>query len=287
MHPQMVERQIARLRQRPDFGVVYTGWQLVDARGAVLAESRPRREGDLLRELLLRRLGLTTIGVAAIRRECLERAGLFDESLAAAEIFDLWLRLASSGVCFGAVAEPLFRYRLHADSLTGAAVGPEELEARAAVLRRFFSTPGLGPDVRALQGEALGIARLENAVRCFRQRDAHLGRTQLELAAAAFPPLFERPEFLEILAAGALDPRTQAPGELIDALIDGLPASGRRRRRLRRRAHGRYHCAAAFSAHGRGDRAAVRAHTLRAVLWDPALALNRGLLSIGARALSS
>lgn len=282
--PRMLERAIERFRARPDFGVVYTGWRYVDREGATLGESAPAREGAVLPALLLRQLALPTPGCAVVRRGCVERVGGFDGANTRGEDFALWLELAKAGVGFGAVAEPLLRYRIHGDSRAHARLTAEDVEARAAVVHRFFALPDLAPEVRALEATANAIVRLENALRAYRMGEPALGRAELARAYDAEPAFFGGEAFLEIVAAAALDPRTTGPPEaLIDALVAGAPV-GHGRRRLRRRARGRYRCAAAFLAHARGDRVAVRAHALAAILRDPRLVLNRGFVSISLRA---
>ncbi len=53
-----------------------------------------------------------------VRRECLLRAGMFDEKLRCSEDFDMWLRVVKSGCRVAYHRQPLFRYRSRPDSLS-------------------------------------------------------------------------------------------------------------------------------------------------------------------------
>ena len=76
--------QVPLLKARPDWGLVYSGYQHVDENGTrILHESRPNRQGYVLKDLLRRTL-FFPLGAALVRRECLDRVGLFDESCPAA-----------------------------------------------------------------------------------------------------------------------------------------------------------------------------------------------------------
>lgn len=100
--PQKLARQVAALRADPAPGAVGCGSVRVDAAGRVVAEVIPRSPPagvDLTAQL--RGVALRDVWVggscsgALIPRRVLDEVGLFDESLTAAEDWDLWLRVAA------------------------------------------------------------------------------------------------------------------------------------------------------------------------------------------------
>jgi glycosyltransferase involved in cell wall biosynthesis len=106
--PEKLEKQMRAFETAaPDVGVVYTSTvrffrgRTYDIPGASIRT----REGNLFGPIL-RGLYIVPTPAAAVRRECLERVGGFDESLPALEEWDLWIRLAK--VCrFAHVPEAL------------------------------------------------------------------------------------------------------------------------------------------------------------------------------------
>jgi glycosyltransferase involved in cell wall biosynthesis len=115
--PDKIERQLALLREHPGAGVIGCGAELVDGQGRVKevrlfpAPSGDRRErlrGVLLRELWIGGSGSGALIPAAV----LERVGLFDEALTAAEDWDMWLRIVAHHPAYN-VPAPLVRIRQH------------------------------------------------------------------------------------------------------------------------------------------------------------------------------
>jgi GT2 family glycosyltransferase len=76
---------------------------------------------------------------AVIRRKVLEDVGLFDEDLALAIDYDLWLRIAKR-YPFDYVDEPLVQYRTGHSSLSRRA--EERLKTAAAIMNRFLDRHG-------------------------------------------------------------------------------------------------------------------------------------------------
>jgi glycosyltransferase involved in cell wall biosynthesis len=111
-HPAKLERQVMRLRDSPA-GLVYCGVEYVDSTGRSLGVHLPHQRGDVLAELTLLKRGiLTAPSTLLVRRECLEKSGLFDPRLSTSADWDLVRRIAS---CYAVelVREPLVQYRLH------------------------------------------------------------------------------------------------------------------------------------------------------------------------------
>lgn len=134
--PQKVERQVAMFRRDPDVALVFTDGEVLDEHGRVLRESiLPKAHASFgawvaeaanqngselvgwLYEILLASNCIPTSSVM-VRRGCLVRAGLFNESYPVAEDYELWLRLARL-YPLGLIRERLMSYRTRGDGLSG------------------------------------------------------------------------------------------------------------------------------------------------------------------------
>jgi glycosyltransferase involved in cell wall biosynthesis len=115
-HPQKIEKQVAfMLRSGPSLGLVYTWWVSIDEEGLPIYTSpKWRMEGQVYKTLL----ALNFIGNASvplIRRECIERAGVYNAQWRehggqGCEDWDFSLRIAEH-YQFGVIPEHLVGYR--------------------------------------------------------------------------------------------------------------------------------------------------------------------------------
>jgi glycosyltransferase involved in cell wall biosynthesis len=96
--PEKLEKQMNAFAEAPaDVGVVYTGtWRSFKGKKYGIPSPSIRvKEGDVL-NTVLRGVYLVPTPAAAVKREYLDRIGLFDEALPALEEWDLWIRLAKA-----------------------------------------------------------------------------------------------------------------------------------------------------------------------------------------------
>jgi glycosyltransferase involved in cell wall biosynthesis len=109
--PRKLEEQAAVFAQHPRVGVVYSPVEYIDAAGRLTGarSEPPRPHTRVVRDLF--RDNFIPFPTAMVRRSCLERAGLFDESLRMSIDWDLWLRLAVDYE-FAGLPEPLALYRV-------------------------------------------------------------------------------------------------------------------------------------------------------------------------------
>jgi glycosyltransferase involved in cell wall biosynthesis len=91
--PERLARQRAFLAAHPDVGLLGTAAREVDAAGAPVREVRPPAGDAALRRALIRANPFVHSSVM-VRREVLAHAGGYDERLAVAQDYDLWMRLA-------------------------------------------------------------------------------------------------------------------------------------------------------------------------------------------------
>ena len=91
--PERLARQRAFLQQRPDVGLLGSAAREIDADGALVRVVQPPAEDSALRRALIRANPFVHSSIV-VRRALLERAGGYDETLAVAQDYDLWMRLA-------------------------------------------------------------------------------------------------------------------------------------------------------------------------------------------------
>lgn len=137
----------------------------------------------------------------AARRSVLVRAGGFDESMRTGSDWECVIRLILGGAAAGLVAEPLYRYRIHAGSLTADRLAT--LRERIDFLERVRRTHELQPSERtalersiARQRASLALGEAEVAVRA-RSADAR----RRALAAARAPAVAWRLRAAALTAA--------------------------------------------------------------------------------------
>ena len=94
--PQKLERQMALLKQDPTLGLVCSLCTISEPgreRRVIPEADNIPSSGRLFRHLIRKCFVFTPTVV--VRRDCLEEVGLFNESLAVSEDFNLWLRIAA------------------------------------------------------------------------------------------------------------------------------------------------------------------------------------------------
>lgn len=78
----------------PQVGAVYTGHRNVNrGTGETTGIWRPLKRGNIYEELMKKNWVSTTSSVV-LRRECVEKVGIFDERLPSFQDYDLWIRIA-------------------------------------------------------------------------------------------------------------------------------------------------------------------------------------------------
>lgn len=108
--PHHLERMTNVLAANPNLGGVHCGWIHIAPDGSQLCDGFCKEEGDLFN--LFASTCLFAIHACIIRRSIVTSLGGFDTSLVTCEDWDLWQRIARTGVRFGAVHEALSFYRM-------------------------------------------------------------------------------------------------------------------------------------------------------------------------------
>jgi len=164
--PEMLATQVAVLESRPDIGLVYSRAECTDSDWKPLDMSWGyplRYPGETFRSMVYN--DCTCNITIVCRRECFERVGNYDETLATSEDLDMWLRVARHYE-FAFTDRVLARVRLHGGSITGGISDSrdEQMERRGLVFDKLFATPDLPAEVTALKGHVYSNLHLSNGL---------------------------------------------------------------------------------------------------------------------------
>jgi GT2 family glycosyltransferase len=204
--PEKLAASLAVFAARPELGLVYSGVRYIDARGAALPpRGGTTQEGDLLPALLLG--NLIHPNAVVVRREPVERAGGFDESLTSLEDWDLWLRLSAAGLRWGCLDRPLAEYRIRADAMHQNRARMAENTLR--VLDKLFAGDTLPAEVRDRERLAYQHAYLSAAADCYRAADRDTGAAWFRRAAATRPQFLGEARSLRRFCRLLLPPESQ------------------------------------------------------------------------------
>ena len=119
--PNKLEKQMKLFFEHPEYGMVASQCASIRTDGTFRKRNRRGKSGWVLEDLF--KANFIRTSSAIVKRECLDKVGLFDETLKEGEEYDLWLRIASK-YPIGFVNEPLAvyvdnPYGVSTDSLVG------------------------------------------------------------------------------------------------------------------------------------------------------------------------
>src|SRR5262245_58115192 len=142
--PEKLARQVAVLETSPrSVGAVYTGFVKIDqATGQIVERITPTRRGTISRDLIAENC-VGTPSTVLVRNECFQKVGLFDESMAFGEDYDMWIRIAREFE-FDYIDEPLVRYAVH-DVQLSAQNYERKISGLEAQLRKHVAFFALDP----------------------------------------------------------------------------------------------------------------------------------------------
>jgi glycosyltransferase involved in cell wall biosynthesis len=116
--PTKIEKQVQLLNEKPNVGLVYTDVQFIDANGNPYVDDicwdSPQRP-VLYEDLMTHNVVTGTTSSVMVRRTCLDKVGLFDESMNTCEDLDLYRRIARY-YPFDRIDQPLVKFRIHQGS---------------------------------------------------------------------------------------------------------------------------------------------------------------------------
>jgi glycosyltransferase involved in cell wall biosynthesis len=186
--PIFLEEHVSRALADPASSVFYGDLETfgdVPEGGPTVMDLNPSEgEVDFI-SLVMQRCNPTLCSV--VRRRTLLEHGLFDETLRRSEDFDLWLRLAHSGIRFNYTRRVVARYRVREGGLAADVV--QMLQSICVVLekclRTMTLTDGERETVRHQRTRFEGMQRLHEGKRAFAARDFAQARTALAQANVA------------------------------------------------------------------------------------------------------
>ena len=157
--PDKLEKQWEVMKYESTPTVVDCERWKIDADGNVIPKTRPTtnypRSGWIFGDLLVR--GYGQVASLLVPRACLDKVGLFDESLKWSEDYDLELRLARD-YPFAFVPDKLYGYRVYPGNMSKSIDRRTRLTVQCKVLEKYFRESGdlLNRDQRArAEGELL------------------------------------------------------------------------------------------------------------------------------------
>ncbi|HSB70234.1 MAG TPA: glycosyltransferase [Candidatus Methylomirabilis sp.] len=188
--------QVPVLESTPSAGMVYCDTELFeDAAGTSLGRhgaTVPHVSGQVLPALVLGNFILSPTPL--VRREVLERVGLFDERLKSSEDWDLWLRIAC-GHEIAYVDRVLTRYRFHGRNMHKNQ--GRMLDSQLQVLEKLFARADLPACVSGLRGLAFGQVHVHFGVNYFWNDQFAEARRELGRALRSNPRLLRDRDILE------------------------------------------------------------------------------------------
>jgi len=112
-----LEHMVGKLNHHKDIDVLSCAWVLIDEAGRrISSKIGPAKSDNYLQDLILQ--NLFPVHAVMARRDIIDSAGLFSESLSALEDWDMWLRIAMNGCRFDVLDEVVVRYRRQKESMT-------------------------------------------------------------------------------------------------------------------------------------------------------------------------
>lgn len=106
--PTKLEEQLRVMESDEQIGLVYTGTHSVYADDGIEYDSFPKLHGDMSKQVLYSNFAGSTTTVM-LRRNILDKTGLFDEGLPAMQDYDLWIRVCQIAKV-GVVSTPMVNY---------------------------------------------------------------------------------------------------------------------------------------------------------------------------------
>jgi len=201
-HPKKLAQQVRWLAARPEIGAL--GTVCLRMAAPDMSAARVKRTAGIRRvsRPALLRANRLCLSSAVVRRRCLDESGGFDESLALAQDWDLWLRISQRWK-IARLRAPLTIYRLHSDQRSRDEMALRGWEAEV-IKRAMARSPGLGM-LRGIARRRLSWAHCRLGRALLRRGEAEGAVLELKQALSLHPfhPLVWGSLALCALTAGA------------------------------------------------------------------------------------
>lgn len=296
--PSKLERQITEMDRFPQAVLAYAHSYLIDAAGHRISrpDSDKTAQGqpgmhDIFETLLMSNI-VTHPGTVMVRRKYLLETGGFDPDIQWGEDWDLWLRLALRGP-FVFIPEPLACYRLRKPGRRlQIEASTEFVTQNLRFLNKIFDLiPDERSNLRQLKPQALEKLYLRSAFYNFELNNPEQAADYLDQAIQVNPKLLDdSTAFVEAVAnrgfrmvrqTGHIDDGVK----FITTVFAHLPALGKSVNKNRAMTLSKLYQTAAFFYYQQQNPKATGQYVFNAIKSYPACLRNKGLLSIGVRAL--
>lgn len=178
--PTKLAKQVERLDQQPEVGLVHTWITIANPDGSLSDRTmQTDGEGHIWNQVVVYN-PLKCGSTAMVRRRCFEELGYFDQSLKYSEDWDMWIRIARN-YAFSVIAEPLTYYRIHPFNKSKNYEG--QLKCFHQIIDKAFESPP--KQYRHLKNRSYARAHLHAAWRAF-SSDAHERANALLFQAVAY-----------------------------------------------------------------------------------------------------
>jgi glycosyltransferase involved in cell wall biosynthesis len=185
--PGAVWRAVTALQAEPAVGLVYGGWQVIDAQGNVI-KCESAQEFSMAKLLLGGLIGQPS---AFMRREIVKQVGYLDENLHMSMDLDLWVRIALRRQV-RPLPHCLSTMRQWGDNKNMA--HPERFwPDRLAILDKLYASAGLPAEVRCLRRRLYGYAHGRYGLHLYGLRRIAEARNHLVRAITWDPRLLTNP----------------------------------------------------------------------------------------------
>lgn len=158
-HPDRLRLQLRRLRDHPHAAAIGCAWEVCDQNNLPRATIRPPTSPRRLAWSLLLGNSLAH-GSILLRRDAVLAVGGYDESLARAQDYDLWLRLLRAGHTIAAAPEVLYRYIERTQRGVAASSPAQAGAAASSMLHAWSLLPPSNPAQADALARILGAAML-------------------------------------------------------------------------------------------------------------------------------
>lgn len=282
--PEKLATQVRFFDEHPEVGMLHTSALTLDANGTLFPVSNVHDAIDPQPLAAMVVSNPVVASTAMMPTRLFAELGAFDENLVFSD-WELWIRIAAR-YPIGFLAEPSCAYRVHGQNVSISSKAETILKHNVAVIETV--TANIPAIDHALKNRSLANMYLRAGLDGIAGGDIDAGRKRLKQAAECLGTPLPTPtdealieavvsHTLYLLApAGWTEARCEA---FLRTVFENIAPA------LSAAALAKYHVTQAFIHHAQGRRAEVRRHVRRALRWQPGVARNRGLVSIGVQAV--
>ena len=195
IHPDKIKKQVAALVNNPEYGFVYCGTLFINNENNIVGKQKlVKHRGWVLDKLLMKNF-IYNGSNALYKKECIEKVGIFDETVQRMTDWDLYLRMAVHYKFVG-LDDYLLYYRVHDENMS---CGFKKYEiAGNTILDRVFANPDLDKKYLKFKDKAYALRQRYMARRYFENGDTTTCKSYLKRAFSACPGIILEKESMKL-----------------------------------------------------------------------------------------